>query len=152
MTYRPRSVKTKDLWWCDLDAKWTPERARRRFGLHTDSKKDRRRIVPNGQTWSSGQPINGVDSSSDSVAVCVFNNQLFVFWKANDSSNRIIVSASGTGIPGSWPAGQVINGRDSTSAAPAAAVFNNQLFVFWKANDPSNRIFFSQSVTRVSNS
>jgi hypothetical protein len=73
----------------------------------------------------------------------VFNNQLFAFWKANDTSNRIFVSGSSTGAPNSSPAGKVINGSDSTSAAPAACVFNNQLFVFWKSDDPSNRIFVS---------
>jgi hypothetical protein len=76
-------------------------------------------------------------------ATCVFNNQLFAFWKANDTSNRIFVSGSSTGAPNSSPAGKVINGSDSTSAAPAACVFNNQLFVFWKSDDPSNRIFVS---------
>ena len=38
ITYRPLSMKTKDLWWCDLDARWTPERGIWRFGLRTDSK------------------------------------------------------------------------------------------------------------------
>ena len=30
-------MKTKDLWWCDLDAKWTPERQTGRYGLQADS-------------------------------------------------------------------------------------------------------------------
>jgi hypothetical protein len=73
-------------------------------------------------------------------------NQLFVFWKANDPSNRIFFSQSSTsaiGLPNGFPAGQVINNIDATSAAPAAAVFHGQVFLLWKSNDPSNRIFVS---------
>jgi hypothetical protein len=32
---------------------------------------------------------------------------------------------------------------DSTPAAPAACFFLGSVFVFWKANDPSNRIYYS---------
>jgi hypothetical protein len=30
-------MKTKELRWCDLDAKWTPKRGFRSYGLHLDS-------------------------------------------------------------------------------------------------------------------
>jgi hypothetical protein len=42
-----------------------------------------------------------------------------------------------------WPNGQTINTADSTSLSPASCLFKNEVYVFWKANDPSNRIFFS---------
>ena len=93
--------------------------------------------------WPNGQPINGVDSTPQAPASCVFNGQLFLFWKANDSTNRIFFSASPDGS--SWPSGQIIDGTDSTPQALGACLFNNQLFLFWKANDPSNAIFFSAS-------
>ena len=44
-----------------------------------------------------------------------------------------------------WPNGFRINNVDSTPVAPAACVFSNKLFVLWKANDSSNRIYFSGS-------
>jgi hypothetical protein len=44
-----------------------------------------------------------------------------------------------------WPYGHKINILDSTARAPAACTFNNKLHLFWKANDPGNRIFHSAS-------
>jgi hypothetical protein len=44
-----------------------------------------------------------------------------------------------------WPNGFRINNVDSTPVALAATVFNNKLYAVWKANDPSNRIYFSGS-------
>jgi len=105
-----------------------------------------------GRTWSGGQPINGSDSTSDSVAVCAFNGYIYVFWKANDSSNRIYFSRSSSGAANSWPPGQVINGSDSTSAAPGVCVSPGEIFLCWKANDPSNQIYFSSSSSGVANS
>ena len=49
-----------------------------------------------------------------------------------------------------WPNGKTINGTDSTPQSPAAVVFNGQLYAFWKANDMSNRIFFSASASGTS--
>jgi hypothetical protein len=99
--------------------------------------------LPNGKT------INSVDATPTSPVACVFQNSLFLFWKANDPSNRIYFSASAANSQGypqqSWPNGKTINNADATPAAPAACVFQNQLFLFWKANDPSNRIYFSAS-------
>ncbi len=96
-------------------------------------------------TWPNGQTINSTDSTPQAPALRAFNNLLYVFWKANDKSNRIYYSASSTGAAGSWPAGQPIDGTDSTPDAPAACVFNGLLYLFWKANDSSNSIYFSTS-------
>ena len=93
--------------------------------------------------WVPGQTINLVDSTPQAPAACVFNNKLYVFWKANDASNAIWFSASADG--NTWPAGKKINEFDSTPLTPAACVFNNQLYVFWKANNSSNAICFSAS-------
>jgi hypothetical protein len=94
-------------------------------------------------TWPAGKLINGTDPTPQSPASTVFNNQLYVFWKANDASNRIYYSASSSGT--TWPAGKVIDGTDKTPDSLTAAVFNNQLYVFWKANDASNQIYYSAS-------
>jgi len=48
-----------------------------------------------------------------------------------------------------WTSGKTINRTDSTSDSPAAVVFNSKLYTFWKANDHSNRIFFSASTDGV---
>jgi Subtilase family len=94
--------------------------------------------------WPNGQKINETDSTPESPAVCVFHNQqLYVFWKANDPSNSIYFSASSNGV--TWPNGQKINETDSTPESPAVCVFNGRIYVFWKANDPSNSIYFSAS-------
>jgi hypothetical protein len=53
--------------------------------------------------------------------------------------------------PGRWRIGNVTEAGDSTSAGPIW-VFNNQLFAFWKANDPSNRLFVSQSPSGAADS
>jgi hypothetical protein len=85
--------------------------------------------------------INNVDSTPAALAACVFNNKLYLFWRANDSSNRIYFSGSSDGQ--TWPAGKQINLFDSTPTSVAAAPFQNNAYLFWKANDPSNRIYYT---------
>jgi hypothetical protein len=95
------------------------------------------------QDWPNGTTINGVDTTPESLAMCAFQNQVYLFWKANDGSNQIYFSASPLWLP--FRNGTTINGVDSTPAALCACVFQNQLYLFWKANDPSNQIYFSAS-------
>ncbi len=97
--------------------------------------------VPGIVSWPSGTTINTVDSTPQAPAACVLQNQLYLFWKANDPSNDIYYSASADGQ--TWPSGRTINNVDSTPQALATCVFQNQLYLLWKANDPSNKIFFS---------
>jgi len=96
-----------------------------------------------GFAWPYGRAINGVDRSPLPPAGCVFNGTLYVFWKADSSSNRIYYSATRDGM--AWPDGKAINGVDSTPQSVAAAVFANKLYVFWKADSSSNRIYYSAS-------
>ncbi len=96
-----------------------------------------------GQNWAPGKVIPTGDTTSAAPACCVFNERIFAFWQANDPSNRIIFSSSPTGQTNSWSPGQKINGTDHTPHAPAACVYCNQLYLFWKAGDPSNSIYFS---------
>lgn len=49
-----------------------------------------------------------------------------------------------------WPSGSAINAVDATPTAPSAVVFKNMLYLFWKANHPSNPIYFSASSDGVS--
>jgi hypothetical protein len=100
-----------------------------------------------GQTLSRSRKINNRDATSAAPAACVFDNEkekrLYLFWKANDSSNSINYTSSGDGQ--TWPAGRKINNLDATSAAPAACVFKYHLLLFWKANDSSNSIVYTRS-------
>jgi kumamolisin len=95
--------------------------------------------------WPDGQVINITDGTLAPLAACVFQNQLYLFWTTNDPSNIYYTSVSGWPPAGTWPNGQQINNVDSTPAALAACVFQNRLYLFWKANDPSNAIYYSAS-------
>jgi hypothetical protein len=97
--------------------------------------------------FAGGIPINATDSTSAAPVACVFQGLLYLFWKANDSSNRIFFTyGENNGANLGFPMGNPINKIDSTSDGPlAACVFEDQLFLFWKANDSSNRIYFSSS-------
>ncbi len=95
------------------------------------------------QALAAGTSINLTDTTPLSPAACVYMNELWVFWKANDPSNAIYFSASSNGQV--WPAGQKINTSDSTPQPLAACVFNNQIYLLWTANDPSNQIYYSGS-------
>jgi hypothetical protein len=102
-----------------------------------------------GATWPSGRKINNVDSTSAPPNACVFQNRLFLFWKANDPSNSIYVSVSTDGL--TWPPGQKINNVDSAGASLGTCVLQSNLgvkgqhlFLFWRSNDPSHSIYFTQ--------
>jgi hypothetical protein len=90
-----------------------------------------------------GQKVNEIDSTPAPLAACEFDQRLYLFWKANDPSNRIYVSAASDGRH--WPAGALLTGVDSTPEAPACCAFNGRIYAFWKANDASNSIYFSVS-------
>ena len=102
--------------------------------------------------WPKSQLINNIDTTTEALTSCVFGdqNQLFVFWKSSNS-NRIFFSSlnmladTDLSPQSGFPAGQLINGVDSTPQTPAACVFNNQLFLFWVENGPANRIWYSAS-------
>jgi len=96
-----------------------------------------------GSPWAGGTPINASDSTPSALATCIFQDQLFLFWKSNDAFNRIYFTASSDGK--TWPGGTPINGTDATPEPLAACVFQNQLYLFWKSNDSSNSIFYSAS-------
>jgi hypothetical protein len=96
-----------------------------------------------GEHFSTSQILTNVDSTPSALTACVFQGQLFVFWKANDPSNSIYFSSSWDGQ--TWSKGIKINNVDSTPTSPAACVFQNRISLFWKANDPSNRIWTSAS-------
>ena len=62
--------------------------------------------------WPNGQSINRTDTTPTALAPVVFNNNLILFWKANNQSDRIFYSPSPDGL--SWPAGQILDNVDSS--------------------------------------
>ena len=97
----------------------------------------RRRIVLSGT-------VTQMDTAVKSPSACLFDEQIFVFWKSNNLSNEIYGSSSPSGV--AWPPGVPINGSDRTPDSPVACVFLQHIFLFWKANDSSNRIMMTSSV------
>ena len=93
-----------------------------------------------GKNWSPISHINEIDTTSATPAVATDGKELYVFWKATNSSNRIFYSASSDGK--NWPDGKTVNSF-ATSAAPAAT-YNGNLYLVWKDND-SNHILYSHS-------
>ena len=88
-----------------------------------------------------GQAINQVDSTPMTPAAGVLYGMLYLFWKANDPSNRIYYSGSADGLQ--WPSGALWDTIDSTPEPLAACAYNNDIYLYWKANDPSNSIYYS---------
>lgn len=89
-------------------------------------------------------------STSDAPALAVFNDTLFLAWKANDNSNKIYYAMSTNGVNWTWPSQNNYLPGQSTSAAPALAGYNGKIYIAWKANDPSNRIFYGSSLNGTS--
>jgi hypothetical protein len=96
-----------------------------------------------GVTFSEASRINGVDITPAAISACVFENQLFLFWKSEDPSNLIYYSSSWDGQ--TWGNGQVINGIDCTPTAPSALPFQRLISLFWQANNGSQQIYTSAS-------
>jgi len=97
-----------------------------------------------GITWGSFTTVPD-QSTSAAPALATFNNKLFLAWKANDSTNKIYYATSADGINWTWPAHANSIPNQSTSASPALAAFNGSIYIAWKANDSSNKIFYGSS-------
>ena len=93
---------------------------------------------------SASQSKNSIGLTAHPLAACVCCNQVYLFWQADDPSNSIyFASYNDVSNNTSWPPGRKINNVDHTPASPAACLFAGQFHVFWKADDPSNRILDS---------
>ena len=93
--------------------------------------------------WAYGHKIAVSDSTSKTPVACMFQNKLYLFWKARDPKNNIYFSDSEYGI--NWPNARKINNIDLTPESPTACVFNDKLYIFWKATDFENSIYYSVS-------
>ncbi|HEX8253849.1 MAG TPA: hypothetical protein VF846_11905 [Thermoanaerobaculia bacterium] len=95
-------------------------------------------------SWPAGQTINPFDTSPAAPTACVFKGKLYVFWKANDSTNSISYSVSTDGV--TFSRGQRINTHDySYSPFPlGACVVADVFYLFWRG-ESSNHIYVSAS-------
>ena len=100
-----------------------------------------------GIAWRNGRKINEVDSTSFSPAVCVFRDELYVFWRANDPSDTLYVSFTPESAGLSWPPGIKVNDRDRSPRAPRCCTYDDhELFLFWKSDDASNLIYRNERI------
>ncbi|MUG93774.1 alpha/beta hydrolase [Scytonema sp. UIC 10036] len=83
-----------------------------------------------------------LQSTPEQFALAVFNNQLYLAYKANEAANYIWVTSSSDGK--NWSEAQRVP-EQTTSAAPALAVFNNQLYLAFKATDAENSLCIATS-------
>jgi hypothetical protein len=75
-------------------------------------------------------------------AEAVFNNRLYVAFRANDSSNELLITSSSDGV--NFTAATAYPNIQMGSA-PALAVFNGSLYVAFRSNDSRNILFISSS-------
>lgn len=92
-------------------------------------------------SWSAPRQINDLAKTERPIATSVFNDKLYLFWAANDSTNWIYFSGSSDGE--NWPKVQARNAACASSVAPSACVFQNHLFLFWKANDANSTLYWT---------
>ncbi|SPM41081.1 Mycobacterium numidiamassiliense ORFan [Mycobacterium numidiamassiliense] len=111
------------------------------FVRPNDSKNQIWFTVFDGANWSQGEPLVTQDGQTQSTptspAAIHVNDKLYVFFKADDPSNRIIY----TFFDGkNWAPSRYINDvEDHTSAAPAVVFFNGGLYIFFKG-DGNNQV------------
>jgi hypothetical protein len=103
-------------------------------------------------TWSSETTIG--QSSQRSPAMTAFNGKLYVVY-VDDSSGRLYITSSGDGTK--WSSGTftkqyietVDTGVDTNDTpvklSPALAVFNNQLYMAYIANDGNHTLMIASS-------
>ena len=105
---------------------------------------------PDGRNWSSARPINGADATSETPVLFSTPHRLYLAFKSNDSFNTIHLTSVSDPDLEEWPAAININSVDSTPLAPAVSFYQNKLFLAWKANDPTDRLFITSSYAQES--
>ena len=102
----------------------------------------------NGTDFPRATGYPGIAMGS-APAMTVFKNQLYLAFQADDPSHNLFITSSTDGV--TWPpAHDIANNGGTTSlieigSAPSIAVFNNKLYVAYRANDTSNNAFIASS-------
>lgn len=97
-------------------------------------------------TLSPALDMNGTPlTTSAAPALAVFDGKLFMAYKSNDGKNTVNISYSTDGVIWSLPYQllSTTNTAATTSAAPALAVFNGNLFISYIINDKASINFTS---------
>jgi len=89
------------------------------------------------KSWPANTRLNNVDSTGAAPCMVDLNDQLYLFFKANDDTNRLYVSNL---EDGKWSAGKKINEVNSADGPPSATSFNEQLFLAYMASNKSGHI------------
>jgi len=93
--------------------------------------------------WTFLPPIPNC-STGGALSVSFFSDNLFLFWTAADSSNEINYASSPDGT--TWtlkgPIGQSPQSTtgDWATGALSSVVYQNNLYLFWTANNPANSL------------
>jgi len=96
-----------------------------------------------GKTWPHSVAPNPDCTTINAPSACVFQNRLYLFWKASDNRDSIYW----TNVPeagNTWLDGQPVNQSATTAEAPVACVYRDKLCLFWKSNDDANFIYWTQ--------
>lgn len=96
--------------------------------------------------WATPQ-TNQMMATSQSPALAVFNNRLYMAWKGQFTDQRLYVSNTTDGS--SWTPPQSSDAL-KTNQSPALAVFNNQLNMAWQGTTGDQSLLWS-SITDGSN-
>ncbi|WP_417358558.1 hypothetical protein [Gallaecimonas pentaromativorans] len=96
-----------------------------------------------GKTWPPGTPIRQ-ETTPYTPTPCVFDNRLYVFWVANDSSKRLIYSIFDPST-GSWSNNAPVNSTDEAISSVSACVFKDELYLFHV--NSSNQTRFTASAS-----
>ncbi|XAH25448.1 hypothetical protein AAFF27_09715 [Xylophilus sp. GW821-FHT01B05] len=104
-----------------------------------------RKAVPGagGRRQGLAQVLDGTEAEAEAPAMCEFQGQAWVAWKATDGEGSVCVAPI-DGAEGTWRL-QCDGVRMATHSCPSIASFRGRLYVFWRA------IYQDQLVYAVSN-
>lgn len=97
-----------------------------------------------GITWSPPYPVaypGNVQSTTAAPSMTVFDNSIYMVYKANDSSNNIYITYSSDAI--NWS--DLNHLSQATNSAPAVAAYGAKLYMAYRKNDESNQIVITSS-------
>lgn len=96
--------------------------------------------------WPPARRINSTDQTATAPALYYFNGNICLAWSSVGTNQIYFLSLRETplfGI-GTGP-GHRINSSDQTPKSPSLASWRGKLYLAWKSQDPSNRIFITSS-------
>lgn len=102
--------------------------------------------ILNGPAWSAN-PLNPAINTSTAPAVAAFNGALYMLYKGSGGDTNVYIgrsTANTVGDGSSWSANR-LNPAINTSAAPAVATLNQQLYMLYKGSGGDTNIYIASS-------